>query len=54
MKKVIGVAIVLLTLVLSVIYRQLTHRQAKKAKAEQTYVPASLRDGMLLSYLMQM
>jgi len=56
MKKVIGVAIVLLTLVLSVIYRQLTHRQSKekKAKSEQTYVPATLRDGTLLSYLMQM
>jgi hypothetical protein len=50
MKKLIGVAIILLTLVLSVIYRQLTHRPAA-AKPEQSYVPATMRDGMLLSYL---
>lgn len=52
MKKIIGVAIILLTLVLSVIYRQLKHQHVKE-KPEQTHVPASLRDGMLLSYLLQ-
>ena len=51
MKKLIGVAIIVLTLILTVIYRQLSHRPAKE-KAPQAYVPASLREGMLLSYLM--
>jgi hypothetical protein len=49
MKKIIGVAIIMLTLVLAVIYRQLTHRPPS-ANPEKATV--SLRDGMLLSYLM--
>ena len=53
MKKLIGVAIILLTLVLTVIYRQLAHRPGPaKEKPAPAYVPASLRDGMLLSYLL--
>jgi hypothetical protein len=51
MKKLIGVIVILLTLILSVLYRQLAHRPAKE-KSEQAHVPASLRDGMILSYLL--
>lgn len=51
MKKIIGVAIIVLTLVLTVIYRQLTQRPAAE-KAKRALVPASLRAGTLLSYLM--
>ena len=51
MKKLIGVIVILLTLILSVIYRQLTHRPVKQ-REERAYVPATLRDGMLLSYLL--
>ena len=51
MKKLIGVVIIMLTLVLSVIYRQLTQRPVKH-KPEQAYVPVSLRDGMLLSFVL--
>jgi hypothetical protein len=50
MKKLIGVAAILLTLLLSVIYRQLTHHNAK-AKPEISYVPGVLQDGMFLSAL---
>ena len=39
MKKIIGVAIIVLTLILTVIYRQLTHRPAKQ-KNEQAFVAA--------------
>jgi hypothetical protein len=39
MKKIIGVAILVLTLVLTVIYRQLTHRPAKQ-KTDQAFVTA--------------
>jgi hypothetical protein len=49
MKKIIGVAIIMLTLVLTVIYRQLTHRPPSAMSEKAT---VSLRDGMLLSYLM--
>lgn len=51
MKKIIGVAVLVLTLIVAVIYRQLSHRPAKE-KPEKALVPASLRDGMLLSYLL--
>jgi hypothetical protein len=51
MKKIIGVGIILLTLILAVIYRQLTHRPARQ-KPEKTFASASLREGVLLSYLM--
>ena len=51
MKKAIGVIVLLLTLVLSVIYRQLTHRPAKE-KAAQAYVPEPVREDMLLSCLL--
>ncbi|HLZ87194.1 MAG TPA: hypothetical protein VKQ52_08140 [Puia sp.] len=51
MKKLLGVAIILLTLILSVIYRQLSHRPVKE-NPQHAYVPATLRDGMLLSYLL--
>jgi hypothetical protein len=50
MKKIIGVAIIVLTLVVAVIYRQLTRRPSG-TKPEETHVAASLREGMLLSYL---
>ena len=52
MKKIIGVGIILLTLILAVVYRQLTHRPAVGSKPESADAPVSLREGMLLSYLM--
>jgi len=51
MKKLIGVIAILLTLLLTVIYRQLTHHSAK-AKPEKCYVPRVLEDGMLLTSLL--
>ena len=36
MKKIIGVAIIMLTLILTVIYRQLTARSAKVKVAQET------------------
>ena len=51
MKKLIGVVAILLTLLLTVIYRQLTHHSAK-AKPEISYVPGALRDGMFLTALL--
>jgi hypothetical protein len=51
MKKLIGVAAILLALLLTVIYRQLTHHNAK-AKPETSYVPRVLRDGMFLTALL--
>jgi hypothetical protein len=51
MKKLIGVIVILVTLVLSVIYRQLTHRPPKERR-EHACGRASLREGMLLSYLL--
>jgi len=50
MKKIIGVAIIVFTLVLAVIYRQLTQRPASE-KTKRALVPDSLRDGTLLTYL---
>jgi hypothetical protein len=49
MKKIIGVGIILLTLILAVLYRQLTH---KPSRQEPEVASTSLREGMLLSYLM--
>jgi hypothetical protein len=51
MKKLIGVVAILLALLLTVIYRQLTHHSAK-AKPEMSYVPQVLQDGMFLSALL--
>jgi hypothetical protein len=51
MKKFIGVAIVMLTLALAVIYRQLTHRLSVRPDRKQVCVPVTLRDGALLSCL---
>jgi hypothetical protein len=50
MKKIIGVAIIMLTLVVAVVYRQLTHRPASE-KTKRAFVRDSFRDGTLLSYL---
>ncbi|GGB13070.1 hypothetical protein [Puia dinghuensis] len=51
MKKLIGLIIVLLTLILSVIYRQLSHRPLKE-KPAQAYVPEPVREDMLLTCLL--
>jgi hypothetical protein len=51
MKKLIGVIALVLTLVLSVIYRSLTARQAKE-KPPRAYIPAGLKEGMVLSCLL--
>jgi cell division protein FtsL len=51
MKKLIGMIVILLTLILSVIYRQLTARQVRE-KQPQAYITAALREGMTLSYLL--
>ena len=51
MKKLIGVIVILLTLILSVIYRQLTARPVREAPS-RTYIPAALREGITLSYLL--
>jgi hypothetical protein len=51
MKKLIGVIAILLALLLSVIYRQLTHHNAK-AKPETAHVPRVLQDGMFLTALL--
>ncbi len=50
MKKLIGMIVILLTLILSVIYRQLTARPVSE-KQPQAYIPAALREGMTLSCL---
>jgi hypothetical protein len=50
MKKLIGVIAILLTLLLSAIYRQLTHHNAK-AKPE-TSCGRVLQDGMFLTALL--
>jgi hypothetical protein len=50
MKKIIGVIAILLTLLLTVIYRQLTARPAKE-KTSRACISASLREGMALSCL---
>ncbi len=51
MKKLIGVIAILLTLLLTVIYRQLTHHSVK-AKPETSYVPRVLQDGIFLTALL--
>jgi hypothetical protein len=51
MKKLIGVIAILLTLLLSAIYRQLTHHNAK-AKPESACVRKVLQDGMFLTALL--
>jgi hypothetical protein len=50
MKKLIGMIVILLTLILSVIYRQLTARPVRE-KQSRAYMPAVLREGMTLSCL---
>lgn len=51
MKKLIGVIAILLTLLLTVIYRQLMHHSAK-AKPETSYAPRVLQDGIFLTALL--
>ncbi len=51
MKKLIGMIVILLTLILSVIYRQLTARPARE-KLSRTCIPVALREGMTLSYML--
>lgn len=48
MKKLIGVIIIMFTLVITVIYRQLTAKPARE-KAARAPITASLREGMALS-----
>lgn len=57
MKKLIGVAAILFTLVISIVYRQLTARTAKERPAKANIrakdcVRNSLREGMMLSRLL--
>ena len=47
MKKLIGVIVILLTLLLTVIYRQLTSRPAKE-EAPRACIPAALREEVVL------
>jgi len=51
MKKLIGVIALVLTLILTVIYRGLTAMQ-KKEMPPTAYIPAGLREGMALSCLL--
>ncbi len=51
MKKFIGVAIILVTLLLAVIYRHLKNCQVKE-KPAHAMVPAALKEGLVLSYLL--
>jgi hypothetical protein len=51
MKKLIGVIIILITLLLSVIYRRLTGSHVKE-KPRQVFVAAALRQELVLSYLL--
>jgi hypothetical protein len=51
MKKLIGVIAILLILLLTAIYRQLTSRNAK-AKPETFCVHRALQDGMFLTALL--
>ena len=48
MKKLIGVAVLLLSVILFLLYRQLTHR-AVKVSQPMVSVPAILRENMMLS-----
>jgi hypothetical protein len=50
MKKLIGMIVILLTLILSVIYRQLTARPVREEQS-RAYIPVALREGMTLSCL---
>ena len=50
MKKLIGVIVIVFTLILTVIYRQLTARPAKD-KPPRAHISAGLREGMALSCL---
>ena len=52
MKKIIGVAVVALTLILTVIYRELTTRKTVREKAPREFISVSLREGMTLSCLL--
>lgn len=51
MKKLIGVFAIVFTLILTVIYRQLTARPAKD-KPARAHISAGLQEGMALSYLL--
>jgi hypothetical protein len=51
MKRIIGVAVIMLTLLLTIVYRQLTAKPAKE-KSSRVALTASLREGMALSYLL--
>ena len=51
MKKLIGVAAIVLTLILTVIYRQLMARPARE-KDPRTTISTSLREGMAISCLL--
>ena len=51
MKKLIGVVAIVITLILTIIYRQLTARPSRE-KAERATISASLREGMALSCLL--
>lgn len=51
MKKLIGVTVILLTLLLCVIYRHLTTSHPK-AKPDKAYVPGPLRDGLFFTTLL--
>ncbi len=51
MKKIISVAAIMLTLLLTVIYRQLTAKPTKE-KPSRVALTASLREGVALSCLL--
>lgn len=51
MKKIIGVIAIVFTLILTVIYRQLTTRPSKY-KPARAHISAGLREGMALSCLL--
>lgn len=51
MKKLIGVIVILFTLLLCVIYRNLKNQQVK-ARSEETRQPDPLRDQLILSFLL--
>ena len=51
MKKLIGVIVILITLLICVIYRSLKTQQVK-ARSEVTRQPDPLRDQLILSFLL--
>lgn len=51
MKKLIGVIAVMLTLILTIIYRQLTAKPTRE-KPPRAAIAATLREGMALSSLL--